>query len=67
MILIIVNFIDLCDPLKNMSGFPFVSLSYLDFQASLQQTGVKIQENVVPDSFRSMIIRGTFFLDSYGP
>ena len=65
-IIIIVIVIDVCNPLKNMCDFPFVLLSYLDLQAFLQQTSVNIQENVIPDSFRSMLFGGTFFTDSYG-
>ena len=60
-------FRDVCNPFKSMCDFPFVLLSYLDLQASLQQTGVKIQEYVIPDSFRSMFVGDFFLLDSYGP
>ena len=61
MIIIIVILIDLCNPLKNMRDFPFVLSSYSDLQAFLLQTGVKIQENMIPDSFRSMLLGGFFF------
>ena len=44
--------------------FVFVLLSYLDLQAFVLQTGVEIQENVFPDSFRCMFV--FLFLDSYG-
>ena len=50
-----------CNPLKHMCDFPFVLLQYLDLQAFLQQTGIKVQENVIPDSFRSIVFGGFFF------
>ena len=60
MIEIIVTLIDLCNPLKNMCDVPFVSLSYLDLQASLLQTGVKVQENVILDSFAACFLDDLF-------
>ena len=54
MIIIIVILIDLFNPLKTCVIPDLFLLSYLDLQAFLLQTGVKIQENVIPDSFRSM-------------
>ena len=56
-----IIFIDLWNPLQNVCDFPFVLLSYLDVQAFLLQTGVKIQDNVILDSFRSMRFGGVFF------
>jgi hypothetical protein len=44
-----------------MCDFPFVLLQYLDLQAFLQQTGIKVQENVIPDSFSSIVFGGFFF------
>ena len=60
-IIIIVILIDLCNPLESMCDFPFVLLSYLDLQAFLLQNGVKMQESVIPNSFRSMLFGGTLF------
>ena len=60
-IIIIVFFVVFYNPSKNMCDFPFVLLQYLDLQAFLQQTGIKVQENVIPDSFPSIVFGGTFF------
>ena len=59
-IIIIVCFIIVYNHLKNMCDFPFVLLQYLDLQAFLQQTSIKVQENVIPDSFPSIVF-GVFF------
>ena len=57
-IIIIEILIDVCNPLKNMCDFSFVLLSYLDYLAFLLQTSVKMQESVISDSFRSMLLGG---------
>ncbi len=60
-IIIIFLSIVFYNPLKNMCDSPFVLLQYLDLQAFMQQTGIKVQENVIPDSFSSIVFGGLFF------